>query len=268
MIVEVPQGKAEKFIDTTDKGSDLSIVPPAGLAEHHALVLNPANPHFTKLPAYSSDASRINVQQHASLLESSGLKVDETISLTGVAGGYLRDYLQNISPENRAASLQRDMDLSSVVMTNCNIEPLQNLGQPLRITFTFIIKNRFHQIPTGLTGALFAGLERFYLSADQVDNRSTPFYFDVPLEIHSQVIFDLPKGYHVITKSDPQGNLDSRFLTYQSTQQLENGKLLLAFQFQRPTGKYEANDYSSYQDLMNQIQSSMDHEVDLQADGN
>jgi hypothetical protein len=268
MIVEVSQGNSEKFIDTTDKGSDLSVVPPVGLAEHRALVLNPERPHFTQLPAYSTDASCINVQQHASLLQSSGLKVDETISLTGVVGAYLRDYLQNISPENRSASLQRDMGLTSVVMTNCDIEALQNLGQPLRITFTFVIKNRFHQIPTGLTGALFAGLERFYLMADQVDNRTTPFNFDVPLQIHSQIVFDLPKGYHVITKSDPQDNLESRFLTYKSTHQLENGKLLLTFQLQRPTGRYDANDYSSYQELMNQVQSSMDHEVDLQADGN
>jgi tetratricopeptide (TPR) repeat protein len=264
MIVELSLEKGEKFIDTTDKGSDLSNNPPVGLAEKQALILNPAQPYFTKLSAYPIDASCINVKQHASLVASSDLKVEETITLTGVVGSYLRDYLQNIAPADRSGSMQRDMGLTSVVMTNCDIEELESPGRPLRITFTYVIKGRFHQIPTGLTGALYAGFERYYLITDPADNRSTPFELDSPLQIHSQVEFDMPKGYRVITKSDSQDKIDARFISYEATQQLQNGNLLMTFQFQRPTGRYNANDYPTYQELMEQVQSSMDHEIDLQ----
>jgi hypothetical protein len=74
----------------------------------------------------------------------------------------------------------------------------------------------------------------------------------------------MPKGYRVITKSDSQDKIDARFISYEATQQLQNGNLLMTFQFQRPTGRYNANDYPTYQELMEQVQSSMDHEIDLQ----
>jgi len=266
MIVEVQQDNREQFIDATDKGSDLSRGLPIGLAEHQALVLNPANPHFTKLSAYPSDASCIQVQQHAALLGTTDLSVDETISLTGVHAAYLREYLQNLSPTYRQESLQRDMGLTDAIVSHCEIESLENLDQPLQIRCSFIFKNRFHHTQNGLTGMMHGGFERYYLSTIPVSSRVTPFEITVPLQIYSQVVFDLPKGYHLVEKPEPDGKLDPRFVTFQSQHKLDAGKLGLTFQFQQLVGRHNASDYSSYLDAMKQVQSLMDNEIDLQVD--
>jgi len=267
MIVEVRQNDGERFIDCTDKGSDLTVSPPAGLAEHQALVLDPTNPHLTKISAYPDNASSIEVQQHVSLLGTADLSVDETISLTGVHGAYLRDYLRSFSPAYRQENLQRDMGMADTVMSRFEVEALETPNRPLQVRCSFVLKNKFHQTQDGLVGTLRGGFERYYLSTVPVASRLTPFETTVPLQLRSQIVFEPPKGYHVVEKSEPTHNLNSRFITFQARQQLEDGRLNLTFQCQQPVGQYGAADYSSYLDALAQVQSSMDHEVVLRADG-
>jgi hypothetical protein len=239
---------------------------PIGLAEHQALVLSPAHPHLTKLAAYPKDASGITVQQHATLTGSTDLAVDEKISLTGVHAGYLREYLQDISPAYRQQSLQQDMGTADAVMSHCEIESLENPDRPLQIKYSYVVKNRFHHAQNGLVGTMHAGMEQYYLATAPDDNRTTPFEILVPLHISSQIVFDLPKGYHVIEAPESTAKIDPRFISFQSQRKLEAGKLILTFQIELLVGRHEAADYSAYRDALEQIQSLMDHEINLQAD--
>ena len=267
MIVEVQQDGRERFIDCTDKGTDLTVSLPLGLAEHQALVLDPANPHFTKLSAYPENASCIDVEQHVCILGTSDLSVDETISLTGVHGAYLRDYLQSLSPAYRQENLQSDMGMADTEMSHFEVEALGIPNRPLQIKYSFVLKNQFHQTQDGLVGKLRGGLERDYLSTVPIARRLTPFETTIPLRLRSQIVFEPPKGYHVVDKLEPTGKLNSRFITFQAQQQFEAGRLILTFQWQRPIGQYGAADYFSYQNALAQVQSSMDHEIFLQVDG-
>jgi len=266
MIVEIPLKSGERFIDCTDKASDLACIPPLGLAGQQALVLNPDNPHLVKLADYSTNASAIEVQQRVYLQGTNDLALDETLSLTGVHASYLREYLQGISPAYRQESLQRDMGLSDAVMTKCEITSLENPGQPLQISCSLIFKNQFHSTQSGYVGTLPGGLERFYLTATPVNNRVTPFEIAIPLRILCQIVFDLPKGYHLIEKNEPVKKLDQRFITFQTQHKLDEGKLNLNYQIQQPVGRFNAADYSSYWDTMELLQSLVNFEIDLQAD--
>ena len=267
MIVEVRQDNGERFIDCTDKGADLTASLPVGLADHQVLVLDSTDPHFTRLSAYPENASCIEIQQHICLLGTTDLSVDEIITLTGVHGTYLRDYLQSFSPTYRQENLQREMEMADTVMSHFEVEALENPDRPLKVKCSFVLKNQFHQTQDGLVGTLRGGLERCYLSTVPIASRLTPFETTIPLQLRSQIVFDLPKGYHVVEKSEPTSKLNSRFITFLTKQQFEDGRLNLTFQWQRPVGQYGAADYSSYRDTLAQVQSSMDHEVILRADG-
>jgi len=266
MIVEFPKDNEERFIDPTDKGTELASGLPIGLAEHQALVLNPAKPHVTKLGSYANDASCIHVEQHVSLLETTDLSVDETIILSGVSAAYMRDYLQGLPPTYRQEHLQRDMEMADAVMSRCDIDSLETPSQPLQIKCSFLFKNRFHHAQNGLVGTLHGGLERYYLATRPVNGRVTPFEITVPLQIHSQVVFDIPKGYHVVEQPEPIGKLDPRFVTYQSQHKIANGQLNMEYHFQEFIGRHDAVDYSTYRDTLEQVQSLIESEVDLRAD--
>ena len=267
MIVAIPQDGGERFIDCTDKGSDLTAALPAGLAEHTVLVLDPANPHLAKLAAYPDNASGMEVQQRVRLSGTADLSVDETLSLTGVSAAYLRDYLQGLSPTFRQEILQRDMDMADVSMSHFEVVALDAPDRPLELKYSFILKNRFHQTQDGLVGMLRAGFERYYLSTAPAASRLTPFETTLPIKIHSQVVFDLPAGYHVVEKSESERKFDSRFITFQSHKQMEGGSLKLDYQYQQVVGKFNAADYSSFQESHEQVQSLIDHEVVLRTDG-
>jgi len=157
--------------------------------------------------------------------------------------------------------------MAETVMSRFEAEALEIPSRPLQIKCSFVLKNQFHQTQDGLVGTLRGGLERYYLSTVPVASRLTPFETTIPLQLRSQIVFELPKGYHVVEKSEPTHKLNSRFITFQAKQQLEDGRLNLTFQCQRPVGQYSAADYSSYQDALAQVQSSIDHEVVLRADG-
>jgi hypothetical protein len=266
MIVEIPLKNGERFIDCTDKASDLACIPPLGLAGQQALVLNPDHPHLVKLPDYSTNASSIEVHQHVYFQGTNDLALDETLSLTGVHASYLREYLLGISPTYRQESLQRDMGLSDAVMSKCEITSLENPRQPLQINCSLIFKNQFHSTQNGYVGTLSGGLERFYMTATPVNNRVTPFEITVPLQIHCQIVFDLPKGYHSVEKHEPVEKLDQRYITFQTQHKLDEGKLNLTYQIQLPVGHFNATNYSSYWDTMELLQSFVNYEIDLQAD--
>jgi|ERR1035437_240176 hypothetical protein len=115
-------------------------------------------------------------------------------------------------------------------------------------------------------GTMHGGLVRYYLSTTPVNSRVTPFEIKIPLQIQSRVVFDIPKGYHVVEKSEPVEKLDPRFITFQAQHNLENGKLNLIFQFRQLVGSHDAADYSSYRETLERVQSLMDNEIDLQVD--
>jgi hypothetical protein len=264
MIVEIQQGEAEKFIDCTSRGANLGDSVPLGLAEHLALVLNATNSHLTKLPGYLQNDSRCEVRQQLRLLDTGELSVDETIHYRGIHGAFMRGYLMAISPAYRQQLIQQEMGVTDAKVTKFELGSLDDPGQPLEIKYTFILNNRFRQTKNGLVGKLEAGLERYYVRAEAIANRLTPFEFTIPFQLDGDVSFELPKGFRLADNSDPAGNIKSRFATFESRRQLENNRLKLSYHFHRPTGRYSAADYAAYQDTEAQIMAALDAEIVLQ----
>lgn len=264
MIVEVKQNNQEWFIDPTEKGSDLASGLPVGLSGHQALVLDPLKPYLTKLADYPNDASIVKFQQYARLVGTNNLSVDETITLTGVCGAYMRDYLLTISTAYRQEAMQREMGLADAAISRFEIEALDRPREPLQIKSSFVLKNRFHQTPNGLSGTLSGGFARYYLTTTPATKRVTPFKINVPLQIQGQIVFDLPKNYHVNSQSLLPVKLDSRFLNFNSKELVDAGKLSFALKLQQWAGLYDFMDYSVYRETMDQVCSSLEHQIDLQ----
>jgi tetratricopeptide (TPR) repeat protein len=268
MIVEVPGSDGEEFIDCTSKGANLSETVPPGLAKHEVLVLDATNPHLIELPGYPKDDSSFEITQQAGVLDNGDLAVNENLSLTGVMGAYLREYLLGISPAYWQESVQRDMGTTDAEITNIEFNALNDPSQPLQIKYTFIVKDQFHLTPNGMVGRLNAGLERFYLTSAALAHRTTPFENTIPLQLNCQVYFNLPKGYHLVDESNSTNTINSRFISFQSRRYPENGRLSLKYNCQQPVGRYEANDYSSYLEWVAKILAAMDAEIVLQKNGN
>ncbi|HWY30861.1 MAG TPA: hypothetical protein VNX46_08915, partial [Candidatus Acidoferrum sp.] len=92
------------------------------------------------------------------------------------------------------------------------------------------------------------------------------FEITVPLHIKSQIVFNLPKGYHIVEKAAPIQQIDQRFVTFQTHNQEEGGRYYESFDIQFLVGRHSATDYSAYQQTMEQVRSLTENEINLESD--
>lgn len=267
MIVYVPGVRGGQFLDCTSKGSDVANSIPAGLAGQEALVLDPVNPHFVTIPAYSSTDSSVSVEQHFQLADRTDLLVDESVMMAGVYAAGMRDYLLKIPETSRRTSLQTIMGMADANLTDLQIDSLNEPGKPLRLRFTYSLKHQFRYSENRLSGILPAGFARSYIAANPVDRRRTPFEINVPTSIDFKQTFEAPPGFEAAQPEGVEPDLDPRFATGQGNATAKGATFNSSFSCQLKTGKFEAASYDVFRQTMSQALSFIEREVVFNADG-
>ena len=265
MIVHVPRKSGDLFLDCTDKGADLTHSLPLGLAERDALILDNLNPHLTPIPPYPLNASGLEVQRHVRVDPAGNALVEETNTLTGIYGAYLRNALLALAPANRRAVLQRQMGGQDLDLSDLSIDALELPDQPLRLRCSYPLKQLFNPANDRLDGRLRALFERCYLTADPVENRLTPFEVAIPLWLRANITIHSPAGFAPAPPLDPVANVNSRFVQAHSQLQLESGRLILRFECRQSPGKFNAGDYPAFRETMARVVTLLEPELRLKA---
>jgi hypothetical protein len=268
MIVYVPDAGEDRFLDCTSKGADVAKSIPVGLAGREALILDLHNPRFVRIPHYPENASSLSVEQHVRLKHQTDLAVEESLTLGGVHAAYLRDYLLTVPEASRRTLLQTILGMSDAELTDLQVDSLDTPGAPLRLRFTYSIKKQFHRSNDELRGVLRAGFARSYLTADPVDNRTTPFEISIPIKVDFTESVEVPTGFRAVPPESLEPKLDPRFETGHASALVEGNLIKLNFQCQIQAGKFEASDYAAYRETLGQALSSVEREVVFQANGN
>jgi hypothetical protein len=114
-----------------------------------------------------------------------------------------------------------------------------------------------------VSGVLRAGCERFFLIAEPVDDRLTPFEVTVPLHLQCHVQLDIPSGYTAepITGSAPK--LDPRFVASRSQCRVEGRQAVLEFDCRLPAGRFGPSEYGAYRTTMSHVLATLEREVVL-----
>ena len=178
MIVLAPKLGEGRFFDCTDKDSPLDRSPPRGLAARTAFVLDPADPRFVAIPAYPADGNRVESERALSLVDQTDVSIEETLRLEGHLAATLRGLLKEIQPANRTRVLQTQLSASAggpLQIQKVEIENFENPSAPLVLRIQGRVNGRFHAVGDSLVGQIPALWERFFLKADRVDKRQTPF---------------------------------------------------------------------------------------------
>jgi len=250
-----------RFLDCTSKGADVPETIPFGQAGREALILDANSPRLVTLPAYPTNASTIEVQEHLHLVDRTDLAVEETLSLNGVAAAGMREYLQ-LTPKNTLkTSLQSQFNMTDAVLDDVHVESLDTPSAPLRLTCTYRLKKQFHLLDDRLTGTLRLGFARAYLAPAATDDRRTPFEVQIPGTFHGTVTLDTPEGFQAELPEAAEIKLDSRFGTGRLQTRLQGSGLQLEFEYQKITGRFAAADYAAYQEAMNKALSLLEKAV-------
>jgi hypothetical protein len=261
MVVHVPGAGVGTFLDCTEKGSDLSQPLPFGLADCQALLLATEQAHLVTIPPYPEAASDIAVQQHIYFLSGGAARVDETMTLKGIHGAFLRGMLLSCPPNYRQMSLQREAGMDDLEITGFKIDGLDQPSLPLQLHFVYVLPNQFHRTGDRLLGKLRVGFERGYLTTGAVSHRSSPFETKIPLSFHSTTVIDAPEGFHPEPATDHAPASDLRFASFQRHSHADSRRLELNFECRFRAGKFGPAEYSAYREALAQTLSGLEAEV-------
>ncbi len=261
MIVFAPTAGGGVFLDATDKGADLAHSLPVSLAGAQALILEAAEPRLASIPAYAENASIIEVQREVRLPNDTDIRGNETLTFRGVHAGWWRAALLRVSPTQRRLVLQQQMGLPEAEFLDVAVEGLENTALPLKLRFAYSLARRFRPDARGIAGTVRASLDRGQLLAEPSPQRASPFELKVPLTYRATVTVLAPDGYRPTPPGEAKSKLDPRFATCTVRSRADASAFHLAFDLQRQTGRFGAEDYPAYRGTMDAALALLEPEI-------
>ncbi|MGB8356367.1 MAG: DUF3857 domain-containing protein [Chthoniobacteraceae bacterium] len=263
MIVFAPTLGGGKFFDTTDKDSDPTIPVPYGLAGKDALIIDEKEPRFIRISDYPAGSSTLTLKRTVEIIDQSDASVKETLTSTGYAAALLRSSLKLADPANRKTYIQQQMwsNKSTADIKDFSVENIDDNNAPLVLKMTYVMRQNFRAVGHQLIGQVPAPWERFFISAESMDDRQSPFRLNFPLKISANVALTIPAGYedNEARPSDPKST--SSYAVCKVTPQTIPGELAYNCEFQQSTGIFPATDYSSFQKAMTLTMDTMEQNV-------
>ena len=192
MIVHVPA--LDRFFDPTLKlfGNDCPV--PYGSGSRVALLLNPERPHFVEIPDYKDHLSKVEITRDIVKIDGDFLEARETVTLDRYYGGFLRQDLQQVPPNQRENYMQNRIQFPyNTEVSRFRITHDQDSDQPVQVEVEY---------RTRLAGGVNAGdqggfqlpihWETMYIGIEKTGPRKTPFRIEYPLLFTSRTT--LPEG--------------------------------------------------------------------------
>ncbi|MEM7281988.1 MAG: DUF3857 domain-containing protein, partial [Pseudomonadota bacterium] len=243
MVVQVPQDDGELFIDTTDKDSNLTRIPPRGLGGRYALVLDQA-PRLVVMPEYPADSNLLRIERQISLSKNAPMKVTEFATFSGYLAADLRGQIRGIESSQLKERLQswlsdqyKDAELKDYFVENV-FDP----DSDLTLELVYTMPNNFE-----FTGETPIFLEREYLEQQRFSDKRFPFKRRYPFKLDSSTRLIADSNGIEVSRDDLSAEGENQFATWQRSAAALVDGLELNFSYQADKGEYEADRYVDYQ---------------------
>jgi hypothetical protein len=266
----LPETSEGRFFDCTDKDLPFDQVVPRGLAQRPALVLDRDNPRFVTVAAYPADSNRVDSSRTLRLVDEADLVIEETVRLEGYLAATLRGLLKEVQPANRTAELQKQLSAAAgapLQVQKVEIENLDDKSAPLVVRTDCLVKGKFHAVGDSLVGQIPALWERFFLTAQRVENRQTPFVARYPLHVKSAITLGLPAGFTTGDMGPLNKEEQTQFAQWRVTAAGQAESVRVEFEASRGVGEYAADQYAAYCDTIERTVAALAQNVVLKRAG-
>ena len=250
MINYIP-GQNARFIDTTDKNSATNLLPPTYLAGREALVLEPGNVHFLRIPDYNTQDTMINVHKFSYIVDKI-LHVEETIKINGHHAAFMRRLLKNKNIEE-----QQDWGQSLVqayypsgTLEKFEVKNLMKNDEVLIIDCLYAVSARLYALKNKVIVNTTGIWEPYYLLSEPANNRKTKFEIKIPFQFSSDNEIKLSEGFEV--GEYPKDHLSSETEFGSFDMKFDNNKRKLKYQLQLTAvnGVFSKDKYQAYYQFM------------------
>ncbi len=247
MVVYLPSGDDGRFFDLTDKDYDATTLPPMGLGGKQALLLDPEKPRLVRIPPYPANSSVVRSERRVTAVENSHLQVQETLTLDGYYGAFLRGYLKSADSDGRKQIIQQYISGNgSAVVQEVSVDQLEWPSQSLVLVLSYRLNEALQQTESKLVGRIPALWERALIGLNPIPERHTPFRIYYPLTFTSEVVFVAPRESRILSPSisddgvqQPSGDWNVRVSAHPEG-------IALSYSNRRSSYGGEASEYASY----------------------
>lgn len=266
MLVCIPGHGGGRFVDCTDKDSDLlALEAPLDLGGSRVLVLDESKPRFVELPGYGPESSSIRVARQVRVMNGTDAAIDETVTVEGHHAAFLREMFKTVPAANRAATLQAELSpyADAMQMQSLQIDNLAERSKPLLFKASYVVPNRFQLNGGTIVGQLPALWERMYLGVQPVPDRRTPFEVEYPLEFGSTIELIVPDEYRAEIPQPVGAQSSSSFAAWKLQNSPVKGGVKIVYELHLPAGRHPASDYAAYHDELERAVSALGQQVVL-----
>jgi hypothetical protein len=262
MVVFIPQGDSGRVIDATDKESDARLAVPLRLAGREALVIDDRKPRLVRLPRAALDSYRAEIARQVRFNDRGTALVKETITFHDYYAAAMRGRLRSVPPADRADFWQRLLREAGepVVLRQWQVDKLDDLTAPLAVTAEYDVERALAPLGSDKSrqwaGTVPAAFEATLLSAPATEQRRQPLDFPYTLRLSTSIEVEPPTGTALATEADLFAHADSDLLTAQRTGNVNQGRLRMAFELTRPTGRHPPTRYDDYRQALQQARNA------------
>jgi tetratricopeptide (TPR) repeat protein len=244
-------------VDVTAKESDPLLYPPYGLSGKHVLVLDEKRPRLVETPAYPLDALQMNCQRRVTVNESSAsstnvdVRVVEDLTFNGYLSPAIRSYLHSYEAGERRAAIQQVLGANQHVRVDrADIENLDVTSKPLTMHLEYSLPDAFHRLPSHggatLVGTLPSAWETYFLEAEYLETRETPFEVKTPRLIRTSLTVELPAGYSAADFEPRNSAKQTPFVAWATNSRIAGKSFVVEHVVRVPGGRHAARDYAAY----------------------
>lgn len=256
-IINYIPSRTRQFWDATDKDSSSDLEVPMYLSGSQALVLEPGNVRFKRIPDNRIEDSLIQVKREYRLKEKA-LIIKEELELNGFHAAFMRNFLKRKSLKDRQAWGQATVHsyFPSGKLEDLSIIDLNHNSKPLKIALNYSVLRKIYTLREGFmvnTGGVW---ESYYLLSEPVKNRQTGFEVKYPFRFVSQNVFHIPKGTVLNENSGSQASSKSDFGSYGVTFQQKEKRAEFRVAVDVKKGKFDKSQYQSYYQFGQEILKS------------
>lgn len=258
-IINYIPGKTGRFLDATDKDSATDLSAPTYLAGSQALILEPGNVRFLKIPDYNAQDTHIYINK-VFRVEDKILHVNETLEMNGHYAAFMRNFLKNKNTDRQQAWVQATI-LSyypSGQLEKFEVKNLMENDKPIIIDSFYSVSGRIHPLKKKLMVKTSGIWESNYLLSEPVNNRKTKFEIEIPFLLVSHNVMEVPEGFEIseypkelFSSKTDFGDFNIKFSTSNNT--LEYHLRLTARKGVFPKDEYQA--YYEFKQLVLQAAS-------------
>ncbi len=251
MVVYLPDGKGGgRFLDLTDKDTDVLAPVPVGLSGAKALVLDQSNPRLVTIPELPAGSADLRCDRTLTV-EGGALLAREKVTASGYAAALLRSLVRAQGADRGAAALRPVLSSAepNVQIVSATFRGIEDTASDVEIELSYRLPGRVIRLGEDRAVTPPCIWERVMVPAEPVLQRQSPFRIEYPIRIRVETVL----------RAEGEGPLPERLadrtegcaVFYSAAR--EDGAVRILTSLEARPGTYPAERYTDYTDVVGEV---------------